>query len=76
MKLPLYIRGYKELSAYIGGFQKKNGPHKRTLQRWHLERARIQYIKTHPHSSRSKWFITPDRVHVWLKNIGHDIDGQ
>lgn len=59
----LFIHGWKGLEAHTGF-------HPRTLQRWHLERARIPFLKTHPHSKNSRWVITPDRVYIWLKMIG------
>lgn len=55
----LYICGWKELSKYTGFYW-------RTLQRWHLERAKLPIIKTHPHSPNSRWVTTPDRVEAWL----------
>lgn len=59
----LYIRGWKGLAAFTGFSI-------RTLQRWHYERARLPFIKTHAHSTRSRWIITPDRVHLWLTILG------
>lgn len=58
-----YVRGWKQLEEYTGY-------HKRTLQRWHYEIAALPFLQTHPESSRSRWVITADRVHVWLLNLG------
>jgi len=58
-----YIRGWKQLSVYTGF-------HPRTLQDWHLTRAPLPFIKTHPASSRSRWVTTPEMVRAWFCLIG------
>lgn len=64
----ILIRGWKGLARYTGY-------HPRTLQRWHLERCRHAFIKTHPNSKCSKWVTTPDRVILWLKALGEQLGG-
>lgn len=59
----LFIRGWEQLAAFTGFSV-------RTLQRWHYERARLPFTKTHPYSKRSRWFITPDLVYFWLEGLG------
>lgn len=59
----LYIRGWKHLARYLGY-------HPRTLQKWHLEKARLPFFKIGSQNPRSRWIITPDRVHVWLRSLG------
>ena len=58
-----YIKGWKGLAAYTGY-------HWKTLQRWHYERARVPFIRLLQHTTRSRWVITPDKVHIWMKSVG------
>jgi hypothetical protein len=66
MTKDLYIRGWKDL-ARVTGY------HPQTLRNWHYTRARVPFNKTHPYSSRSRWIITLDRVHIWLAKIGAEM---
>lgn len=62
----IYIRGWKGLAEYTGY-------HWKTLQRWHYSRVRLPFVRTKSHTTRSRWIITPDRVHVWLMKLGEVI---
>ncbi len=61
----LYLVGWKSIADYLGF-------HPRTIKRWHYERARLPFWKSHT-SRQGRIIIAKYMVDIWVRYLGRRI---